>query len=92
MKVNIKPMKDKIEKRIAEKQLPVFIGNRACFKTVSGGFLRLDVIFGDSIVIEFAENMKEAEKNRFEDGDIFSLEEYTEEELSNIIEHAVRTY
>ena len=92
MKANIDKMKDKIEKIIAEKQNPVFIEKRACFKTASEGYLRLDTIFGDSIVIEFAENTKEAENNRFEDGDIFSLEEYREEELANIIERAIETY
>lgn len=92
MKANIETMKDKIEKRIAEKQWPIVIENRACFLTASEGLLRLDVIFGDSIVIEFAENMKEAENNRFEDGDIFPLKKYTEEELINIVREAIETY
>lgn len=92
MKANIETMKDKIEKRIAEKQNPVFIENRACFKTASEGYLRLDTIFGDSIVIEFAENMKEAENNRFEDGDIFPVNEFNEEELVNIVKEAIETY
>ena len=92
MKANIETMKDKIEKRIAEKQNPVFIEKRECFKTASEGYLRLDTIFGDSIVIEFAENLKEAKNNRFEDGDIFSLVEYNEDELVDIVEQAIETY
>ena len=92
MKANIETMKDKIEKRIAVKKNVVFIENRACFKTATGGFLRLDAIFGDSIVIEFAEDMKEAKNNRFEDGDIFPLKEYDEEELVNIVKAAIETY
>lgn len=92
MKANVEAMKNKIEKRIAEEKKPTLVENRVCFKTVSGGFLRLDGIFGDSIVIEFAENMREAKNNRFEDGDIFSLKEYSEDELVNIITEAIETY
>lgn len=92
MKANIETIKDKIEKKISPKKNSIFLKKRECFKTISGGFLRLDTIFGDSIVIEFAENMKEAENNRFEDGDIFSLKEYNEDELTDIVEHAIETY
>nr|DAW79256.1 MAG TPA: hypothetical protein [Caudoviricetes sp.] len=92
MKANVEAMKNKIEKRIAEEKKPTLVENRVCFKTVSGGFLRLDEIFGDSIVIEFAENMREAKNNRFEDGDIFLLKEYSEDELVNIITEAIETY
>lgn len=92
MKANVEAMKNKIEKRIAEEKKPTLVENRVCFKTVSGGFLRLDGIFGDSIVIEFAENMREAKNNRFEDGDIFLLKEYSEDELVNIITEAIETY
>lgn len=92
MKANIEATKSEIKKRIAEKKNPALIEDRTCFETASGGFLRLDVIFGDSIVIEFAENLKEAKNNRFEDGDIFSLEEYNEDELVDIIEQAIETY
>lgn len=92
MKTNVEAMKNKIEKRIAEEKNPTIVENRVCFKTVSGGFLRLDEIFGDSIVIEFAENMREAKNNRFEDGDIFLLKEYSEDELVNIITEAIETY
>lgn len=92
MKANVEAMKNKIEKRIAEEKKPTLVENRVCFETVSGGFLRLDGIFGDSIVIEFAENMREAKNNRFEDGDIFSLKEYSEDELVNIITEAIETY
>ncbi len=92
MKANVEAMKDEIEKKIAEKDRPAVIENRVCFETASGGFLRLDAIFGDSIVIEFAENLKEARNNRFEDGDIFSLEEYNEDELVDIVKRAIETY
>ena len=92
MKANVEAMKNKIEKRIAEEKKPTLVENRVCFKTVSGGCLRLDDIFGDSIVIEFAENMREAKNNRFEDGDIFLLKEYSEDELVNIITEAIETY
>ena len=85
-------IKRKIENKISEKIQPTYIGNRTCFATLSGGFLRLDEIFGDSIVIEFAENIKEAKNNRFQDGDIFWLEEYDEEELCEIIERAIKEY
>lgn len=85
-------MRNEIEKRIAKKENPALIENRACFETASGGFLRLDVIFGNSIVIEYAENLKEAKNNRFEDGDIFSTEEYNEDKLVDIIERAIETY
>lgn len=92
MKINVETMKSEIEQRIAEQKNSDLIENRVCFKTTSGGFLRLDEIFGDSIVIEFAENMKEAKNNRFEDGDIFLLNEYSVDELVNIIAQAIEEY
>ena len=92
MKANIEVIKKQIEKKIAEKKQPTVIGDRTCFETLSGGFLRLDEIYGDSIVIEFAENIKEARNNRFEDGDIFPAEEYDEENLCKIIEQAIEEY
>lgn len=92
MKANIEMIKKQIENKIAEKKRPTRIGNRICFATLSGGFLRLDEIYGDCIVIEFAENIKEARNNRFEDGDIFSVKEYGEENLCKIIEQAIEEY
>lgn len=92
MKTSIETIKRQIENKIAQKKQPTYIENRACFKTLSSGFLRLDIIYGDSIVIEFAENIKEAKNNRFEDGDIFPVEEYDEEKLYKIIEQAIEEY
>ena len=92
MKMNTEKIKTEIENKIAEQKQPIVIGDCICFKTMSSGFLRLDIIYGDSIVIKFAEDIKEARNNRFEDGDIFSTEEYDEGELYEIIVRAIEEY
>ena len=53
------------------------IQGRPCYLTKEKGFVRLDTIGGgtDCIVVEFAENEEEACNNRFEDGDLFPIDE-----------------
>ena len=80
-----KVLKKEIEKELM-KTIPFeYLNEHICFntKTPSGGYIRLDTIGGDMncIVVEFAENKKEAENNRFEDGDLLYLEDMTKNQM-----------
>ena len=65
-----KEIKQIIERELVKGNQHEIIKGEMCFKTSTDGYIRLDTIGGDynCIVIEFAENKKEAMNNRFEDG------------------------
>lgn len=53
-----------------------------CFRKADGGIFSLCSFPNDlALVIEHAENQQEAELNRFEDGDLFYLEDMDEETM-----------
>lgn len=58
------------------------IQKRTCFVRPDGMLFALDSLipFG-ALVLEYADNVEEAEKNRFEDGDLFYLEDMDEETM-----------
>ncbi len=93
MKIDIKTIKNDVEntlKTMAEQQV---VDGRACFRVNSGGYIRLDTLQDDNcIVIEFAENKREVNNNRFEDGDLLSIEEYSEQEIVQILLDAINEY
>ena len=76
-----------IEEKIKEDNPYEIIDEKACFKTSSGGYVRLDTIGDDydCIVIEFAENKNEAKNNRFEDGDLLDVSTTAIEEIEKIV-------
>lgn len=77
-----KTMLNKINGRLAELYLKARVADRECFKHRSGIYFRLFEFPGENaLCIEYAENDTEAYKNRFEDGDRFFLEEYSEDEM-----------
>lgn len=87
-------IKNDLENKLKKGQRFKDINGRVCFITLSGGFLRLDTIGGadDSIVIEFAENEREANNNRFEDDDIFDIREYSEDAVFKMVLEAIQSY
>ena len=82
------PMMQRMEefnKRLAERYARVDIGGRVCF--VKGThYFRLDSIDAFSaILIEHANGVEAAKSNVFEDGDLFYMDELTEEEMYTAI-------
>lgn len=57
-------------------------GKNKCHKAPNGTYFNVDVFPGElALVIEYAETADDASKSRFEDGDLFYLNEMTEDEL-----------
>ena len=75
-----------LEKRFAEKFSNFTIGSRSCFGLPDGRVIALDTLGAyDALVIEYADNYEEARINRFEDGDLFYLDELDEESMFQIM-------
>lgn len=71
-----------LEKRFAERLDNFTVGSRFCFGLPDGKIISLDTLGAyDALVIEYAENYEEARLNRFEDGDLFYLEEMDEDTM-----------
>ena len=68
-------------KRLIERYARVVIGDRVCF--VKGThFFRLDSINAfNAILVEHAHGIDAAKSNVFEDGDLFYLDELSEDEM-----------
>lgn len=82
MKSRIKERIKALEARLAERYERCVVAERNGFRAPNGRIVALDAIaaFG-ALVIEHAENQQEAELNRFEDGDLFYLEDMDEETM-----------
>lgn len=65
-------------------------GLKKCYKGKDGGFYRVDH-FGNTYVIEFAENEDEAKLNRFEDSELFDGG-LNEDELVQNIRDTLKEY
>ncbi len=74
-----------INKRLAERYPQAVVGGSVCF--VKGArFFRLDEIGAfDAILVEYAVGIEAAENNVFEDGDLFYMDELSEEEMFTAI-------
>ena len=86
-----KKLKQMIENVLAQEKKYEIINGRMCFGTLLGGYIRLDTIGGDynCIVIEFAENKRDARNNRFEDGDLLYVDEMTVDEMTETIKKQI---
>lgn len=76
-----------IEEKLKKRYDFFVLNERVCFLTPDRLIARVD-LFGNEpgiVVMEYAENMQEAEKNWFEDGELFYLKEFSEEEIYNAI-------
>ena len=74
--------KKNIEWRLWEKLVPIKVNGLSCFYTPTGSVVVVDVMPGENaIVLGHADNLAEAELNRFEDGDRFYLDEMDEDAM-----------
>lgn len=73
---------ENLENRLKNRYEQIEVNNRNCFLLENGEIIQLTGLksFG-AIVIEYAETMEEAEKNMFEDGDLFYLDELDENQM-----------
>lgn len=86
-----KGMKSQIEERYKSLELrmerlyeKVKIGEWTCFVRPDGSLFTLEYIIPyGALVIGYADNEEEAKLNRFEDGDLFYLEDMDEETMFN---------
>lgn len=79
-----------LEKRLQSIYEMRQINERLCFVRPDGSFFTLDSVLAfRSVVIEYADNESEARLNRFEDGDLFSIEELNENAMFQAILHEV---
>lgn len=71
-----KAIKQNIEDFLKNEASFEIINSRACFNSLGGGFLRLDTMGGGTdgyVVLEFAENKRDAKNNRFWDCDSYDV-------------------
>lgn len=82
MKSKIKNRAATLEARFADIFKKTVVGNRMCFQLPGGVLFAVDYMgaYG-ALVIEYADNYEEAKLNRFEDGDLFYLEEMDEDTM-----------
>ena len=83
---NRKIVRNNIEKRLSEIYETVpneYDKDRLLFTTKGSVYFKLDTISDplNGVVVEYAENIKQASYNFFGDGDCFGVEEMTEEEI-----------
>lgn len=71
-----------LETRFSDSYEKCMVGSRRCFLLPDGTLFALDCLgpYG-ALVIEYAENIEDAKMNRFEDGDLFYLENLDEETM-----------
>lgn len=65
-------------------------GKRICYKGKDGCYYRVDY-FGNSYVIEYAENEEDAKDNRFEDADLYD-DSLPKNNLVKIIQTDLKKY
>lgn len=74
--------KSAIEKRFAEKFEEIAINDRTCFVLDNNSIIAVHAFYARvALVIEYADNYCEALLNRFEDGDLFHIEDMDEETM-----------
>lgn len=81
-KIQTEERVDAIERRLAESFDREMVGGWNCFIRSDGSLFVLDAMFHrGALVIGYAENAQEALINRFEDGDLFYVEDMDEEAM-----------
>lgn len=64
-----------LNQELAKRYKQIDLNGRTCFRTDSGDIICLDSVFNKQcVVVEYAENVKAAKNNLFEDGDLFDME------------------
>lgn len=76
-------MIEKMENRLSGMFEGVEINGKRCFLTAQGSVFHVCGLGGtyNSLVIEYADNLEDAKMNRMEDGDLFPMDEYDEDEM-----------
>ena len=73
---------EEMEKKLEMEYEPMQVAGKNCFRLPDGRIIAISAITAyDAIVVEYAENIAEAKLLRFEDGDLFSLENGDMEKL-----------
>lgn len=71
-----------LEQQFAQQFEQLYVHNNLCFRKQDGVIFSLCAFPEDAaIVVEYAVNFEEANLNRFEDGDLFYLEDMDEETM-----------
>ena len=74
--------KRSIEQRLATRLVRIEVNGISCFYTAKGSVIVVDMLPGKrALVLGHADNLAEAELNRFEDGDLFYLDEMDEDTM-----------
>lgn len=79
-----KVLKQNIEEYLKNEVSFEIINSKACFNALGGGFLRLDTMGGGTdgyVVLEFAENKRDAKNNRFWDCDSYDVNFNNKEDI-----------
>lgn len=80
--MEMKSMTDTLESRFAALYEKIRIGEKKCFRLEDGRIISLGTVTSyGALVIEYADDYDEAAMNRFEDGDLFYLEDMSEDEM-----------
>ena len=89
-----KEIKTSIEEKLRWEYPCFVLDGRPTFRTSSGGYIRLDTLGGadNGIIIEWAENLEEAKNNRFEDDDLFPVDAFSDDEITDGIKRAIAEY
>lgn len=73
---------NRISDRLRKRYTMQTVGKNECFCTSTGVFfMPFSFPEWNALAIEYAENRVEAEKGRFEDGDLFYIGEMSEDEM-----------
>lgn len=73
-----------LENKLQSKYQSIEIQGNHCFITNKDEIIHLTGLKNfRAIVIEYAETLEEAKRNLFEDGDLFYIDELTEDEMLN---------
>lgn len=77
----------KLEQWMKERYEIAFeVRNKKYFKTENGEIFKLTrMAWANAVVVEYAENYEEALISRFEDGDVFYMDEFDESAMYNAI-------
>lgn len=82
MQDGITTLKNSIICRLSDLYTPILVNGIECFETINGKVFSVEIFPGeDALVIGYADNIREAELYRFEDGDRFYAEEMDEDEI-----------
>ena len=75
-------MADSLKMRFADLYIKITVGDRTCFKLEDGRIISLGCLASyGAFVIEYADDSEEAALNRFEDGDLFYLDDMDLDEM-----------